>query len=354
MIQLLSFATIAIVAILSIKGLRRPGVMLALLWSTYAIEQVAQQGASFLLVRSWLMNVALAGMTLLAVFRAFLSGKTKGFSPTTAHVLIGGLFLQCILSYTWSIAPSDTYYILTKNAPYIFAFAVLAPFCALNYREVDTAIKTIVHFGAILLIVLAFSEYGKNGRGVVLQLADGRLAEANPLAAATFGGYVSICAIFYMYTKRSQPTLQKAFYSVIILLGVFVIIRSGSRGQLIALFASSLLWLPITAKVAAKRSSIIAVAIAGVIAIGSWFYVSNSGSYRWDLDTVSDSGSGRIAQTLFVIESMLEEGPSAWILGLGNSASYSLIGGYPHNVPGEVLAEEGILGFMLYLSPIHI
>ena len=44
--------------------------------------------------------------------------------------------------------------------------------------------------------------------------------------------------------------------------------------------------------------------------------------------------------------------PDTLVFGLGNSASYDphILGFYPHFVPLEVLAEEGLIGFGLYLA----
>ena len=57
---------------------------------------------------------------------------------------------------------------------------------------------------------------------------------------------------------------------------------------------------------------------------------------------------GRYENSIILIEYWLNGGISV-IVGLGNSASYELIGIYPHNVLVEVFCEEGIIGGSLYL-----
>ena len=60
--------------------------------------------------------------------------------------------------------------------------------------------------------------------------------------------------------------------------------------------------------------------------------------------------SDRLRQGLFLLELWFDS-PQTIIFGLGNSASFDprILGMYPHFVPLEILAEEGLAGFGLYL-----
>ena len=349
MIQLLSLCIILVLGILMLRGIFRPGIMLALMWATYAIEQVLQQSIPIFLSRSWLINVALTLFTGAAVARAFLSHQYRGFVFSAAHLWMVALYLLTALSYFWSISPEFAGVKLEKYAPYIVAFAFVAPFCAFNQKQIQSAIDVTNYFGGLILVALAFGSFGR--RGAVLETVQGQDIEANPLAAATFGGYVVICSVFSLYSDRSRNAIVFAIRIGIALLGIYTIIRSGSRGQLIGVMIACFLWLPITARMAAKRSTILAYIFAIVLAGSAVFlidYLELAG--RWSQDLVEQHSSGRFQQASHCIQKMWEAGPTAWLFGLGTSACYELIGGYPHMVPGEVLAEMGIVGFFFYLA----
>jgi hypothetical protein len=74
----------------------------------------------------------------------------------------------------------------------------------------------------------------------------------------------------------------------------------------------------------------------------------NRGS-RWSEEGAKEDVSGRLNNAIRLVQ-LAYESPETTLLGLGNSASYDprILGIYPHFVPLEVLAEEGIIGFALY------
>jgi len=74
----------------------------------------------------------------------------------------------------------------------------------------------------------------------------------------------------------------------------------------------------------------------------------NRGS-RWSEEGAKEDVYGRLNNAIRLVE-LAYKSPQTTLLGLGNSASYDprILGIYPHFVPLEVLAEEGIIGFGLY------
>lgn len=91
MTQVLVICVVAILIILMLRGINRPGIMLALMWATYVIEQVILQNP-FFLSRSWLTNVLLTLATTAVVGKAFLKGSYTGLKPTSGHILIALLY----------------------------------------------------------------------------------------------------------------------------------------------------------------------------------------------------------------------------------------------------------------------
>jgi hypothetical protein len=70
---------------------------------------------------------------------------------------------------------------------------------------------------------------------------------------------------------------------------------------------------------------------------------------RWSGQSAQEDVSGRLTNAIFLVR-LAYESPETVLIGLGNSASYDprILGIYPHFVPLEVLAEEGLIGFGLY------
>lgn len=347
MITLYAIAVTIAGFILAFRGLKHPGLLLGLLWSIYAFEQVAQISVPIFAQRPWLINVSITGLTAVAVLRCFFEGRFSNYRITGAHLLAGLLLILCFISYLWSISPSDTVFFLKRNLPYIFAFAVLAPLCGHDVKQIELATSTVLYFGLFILIGLAIGPYSL--RGLEIQIA-GRYVEANPLAAASFGGYASICSIYYLYKTKSKDFWFNAIHVAICILGLYVIVRSGSRGQLIAVVLATAIWLPITAQFAVRKSILTSIILIAAIGFGAIYLVGKVNSTRWRDDLMGDATSGRIEQTAYLIEQSFESGSLHIFFGLGNSASYQVIGGYPHNVPGEVLAEEGFVGLLLFVG----
>src|SRR4029077_14036120 len=75
---------------------------------------------------------------------------------------------------------------------------------------------------------------------------------------------------------------------------------------------------------------------------------------RWSEQSAQEDISGRLNNAMFLVR-LAYESPETVLIGLGNSASYDprILGIYPHFVPLEVLAEEGLIGFGLYAMIIY-
>jgi len=131
--------------------------------------------------------------------------------------------------------------------------------------------------------------------------------------------------------------------------------KSGSRGQVIGMIFVVLLLLPMKYTNISSSKKLMYVlfgiaAIFGAVTLG----VSNSDlGGRWEQTQLETHGLARVFAALDLLKIWVND-PVAIIFGFGNSSSYALIGGYPHNVPAEILGEEGILGFTLYISILYV
>ena len=169
------------------------------------------------------------------------------------------------------------------------------------------------------------------------------------MAVASYAGYVGICSLFSVYGRKFSPVV--AIKIGIFILCTFVIIKSSTRGQLIALTLVCFIWLPIIAKASLNRSTVVAffgAAIVASVIIYTVYQFKDSG--RWRAEQIETASDGRFEMTYTLLKYWGNSGIGAWIFGLGSSSSFKVVGFYPHNVPVEVLAEEGVLGLCLYLS----
>ena len=333
---------------LGFRGLKMPGILLALIWGLYAFEQVAQSAVPQLLAVPWFINVFFIGLAALAIANKYFSSVSfRQMRLTKAHVYVVLLFGTAYASILWTISPSFTSTFLKSSLPYLGGFVVIAPFCVFDEKQVDYAISTMVYFGALVLMAVAMGNYGYRG----LQLTvNGQVTEANPLAIASFGGYVVICTVFLLYLKKYSSPVKNILHLAIIGLGLWVIVRSGSRGQLLAVVAACGIWVPITAQMSTRKSTIMAILMAVGVGFAASYFVQKMNSARWERVHLDTATEGRFDQTLYLIDYWANSSGVNIMLGLGSSASYYVVGGYPHNVPGETLAEEGLLGFFFLIG----
>ncbi|HEU4684704.1 MAG TPA: hypothetical protein VFS39_09420, partial [Nitrospira sp.] len=70
---------------------------------------------------------------------------------------------------------------------------------------------------------------------------------------------------------------------------------------------------------------------------------------RWSERSAQESVAGRLSNAMLLLR-LAYQAPDTVLFGLGNATAYDprVLGIYPHFVPLEVLAEEGLVGFALY------
>jgi hypothetical protein len=238
-----------------------------------------------------------------------------------------------------------------EELPYQVTFILLVPLLIQETEDFSIALRWLLYIGGPLVVVLlVFGHWGIRG----IYVGDAKWEnETNPLALAGMAGTMAAVALFLRASKSSilSLILRLALLSV----GLLLIVRSGSRGQLIAAVVASLLMTPVAFKFTSLRG--LAAATTGVCVIGASIVFGLAqliagmgfGEERWNgANSLADAAIRW--DNIGALLSAWNKGPATIIFGLGNSASFdpSIIGFYPHNVPAEVLGEEGLLGFLLY------
>ena len=80
-----------------------------------------------------------------------------------------------------------------------------------------------------------------------------------------------------------------------------------------------------------------------------WLLQKMSMSDRWSSRYLAQGQDARLDLISKMVKAYANDGPMTWFVGLGNSSSYKIIYNYPHNLPVEVLTEEGAIGLTLLL-----
>lgn len=314
---------------------------------SFVMEQLLQANIAIFRSQPFLFNAAatcilISGVCVkLAIHRPDFRSYFKRASP------ILGLYAYAYMTPLWSIDPDESLHWLLRFAPYVLINLLVAPFIITNVKELRKTLEWVFWIGfPTLLAIAATVDWGVRGVAV-----DDGGQELSPLAVAELAGALALIVLFL-------PILPVRIWLfvrwLIALLCVLIAVRTGSRGQVIGVaivFSIVYTWIiqPTGGRIALTLLLISLAATVVAIAVKD----APSG-YRWDPEHVEAGLQDRLNMIGALLDHWASSGPFHLLFGLGNSASYSSatpgIDIYPHFVPAEVLAEEGLIGFAMYLA----
>jgi hypothetical protein len=259
------------------------------------------------------------------------------------------LFAFAFASTLWSFDPRYVWSNVWMPAlPKLVFFVALAPL--LIYRPADLRhglIATLL-LGS-LLIALMFTTATWSGRGVLYETGaiyvNGRLKiETNPLAIGTTGATVALIATLLNF--GGMAFVLRLLRWGLVALGMAVVFRSGSRGPVAGAVIAGLVALPISRRIRNWRGFAATVFGVLMVALTTYGLFTYFGEGRWSAASIDYDV--RMAAATRLLDTWLES-PLAWVVGLGNSASFSpqIYGFYTHVIPVEILCEEGLIGVIL-------
>ena len=330
---------------LAIAGVFRPGFLLVLVVSFFIVEQIyAYRFSSNYLSNRKFIDL-LTGFVVLSIL--LWRGRISLLRFQGASVYGNILFVFCIASAAWSISQDITVERWLEVLPLTVLCAVLGPLCIETSSDLKDFLFGFMVLGFIACLIYAFGD--RSGRGLALETNVGN-AELGPLAAAQFAGIYSIACTFAIFLTR-PPLAAKVVFVFGALLGVYVNASTGSRGQLLALAPIMVLILPSTISRRKVSVSSFVALIAGVLLCYVAYEVVIEFGFddRWKASHIESGISSRTEMIERLIVAFAESGPSAWLLGLGSSSSYTVAGFYCHVVAIEVITELGLVGFAIYL-----
>jgi hypothetical protein len=350
MIGLSAYAAIA--GGLFIALWKYPAVALAGVFCMFGLEQWGQATTTFFAQYHTATNYLIGGILVLALM---VQGMRKGFSLLVGYPTVGwltlALFLYAFASMQWAPRSDISLDIWASRWPYVVTFIVLSPLLITQSRDLRATNIGLLVVGGLLTILLLFFVTWDNRR-IVMGHDLG-----NPLAVSTMAAMVVLIAV--LSDPWPESRLWVPLKWTLVALCLVLVVRSASRGQLFGTLLVSVACWPISRRLAnVKQFVILGLVVALLGGATSWAIdeysseqMNGARGSRWNEQAAQEDFSGRLNNAMFLVR-LAYESPVTVLLGLGNSASYDprILGIYPHFVPLEVLAEEGLIGFGLYLT----
>lgn len=342
-------AYIFIMAALLVRVLKDPAAVLTLVPNLFGLEQWAQASHGFFLAHSSFTNIVAGCFVLLAVAVHMSKGQLRG---VWVHGVTGPLvvlFVYAFVSTFWAPPAAASGARFIEAFPYLVTLVLLVSLTVQEPRDLGVALRSMMMFGAVLAIaLLVFVEW--EGRRVLFGVdSRGESVAGNPLAVGTLGGTLLLLGVLYR-PERSR-LLTQVLRGVVVLLGLALVVRSGSRGQLMgALALGSVFWFVAHSSRHLFKPllglSMLALLLTLTSVVKDLFWADDA---RFAADRVEGDYAGRLDAAAILLERWLDS-PFSMFFGLGSSASYDpvILGGYPHVVPAEVLGELGLVGFGIY------
>jgi hypothetical protein len=332
---------------------RYPAVALAGVLCMFGLEQWGQATTPFFAQHQTVTNIILGGLLALALVIQFFR---HGFNLFSGYPGVGWLtivlFLYAFLSAQWAPRADLSFKLWASAWPYVVTLVVLSPLVIANPADMVYANKALLLIGGLLTPLLLFLVKWE-GRQIMLGQESG-----NPLVVAVMAGMVALVAILADPWKGNKLWLPIKW--ILVALCLALIVRSGSRGQLFSVLLVALLCWPLSHGLSsAKQFGVLAFLVA-FIGLTTNYALSEfwaqqeayyAGGNRWSEKAMEGAMSGRFHDAIALVQLCYRE-PGSILFGLGNSAAFDprILGIYPHFVPLEILAEEGLIGFTLFCA----
>jgi hypothetical protein len=332
-----------------LAALWRPPVSIAAILCIYGLKQWGQTSSSWLAAHGTFTNFAIGVIVLIALAVRAMRGKCVLCNVRASTATVIALYLYAFLSVLWTPRPDLALDMWAMGTPYVLTAVLLAPLAVSDSEDLYSGYFGLLIFGGVLVFaLLLFAKWGD--RGVLISGVG--TDETNPLAIANLGGAVAGAAMF-LRTRRF-PVVSWTLRLLLVAASLALVVKSGSRGQLVATLATLVLMLPVAFNLSQMRGLVpilIAVAVVGFAAqYAAQQYIRHDDD-RWSQSDAASATSERwkMCQALL---SHWAESPGTMLVGLGNSAALDpdVVGFYPHDVPIETLGEEGVLGLAIYLG----
>jgi len=253
------------------------------------------------------------------------------------------LFLYAFISVLWSPEDANALAFWGDSWPYIVAAIILAPLTIRNLNDCENVQKWVILYGGVLITLFAYVPKWGN-RALMI---NGVESLGLPLALSMLSGFILIAAV--LTVKKNIVSIAIVF--IVSISTLFVMIKTGSRGQFLFALLSIVIVAPFTWKAAASKNFFSIIVVVTLLGYAASYIFSTTGllTERWTYNELSEDAFGRLDMAFRLLGFWFSD-PFNILFGLGNSASFSIeyIGIYPHIVILEVLGEEGLIGMSFF------
>ena len=317
----------------------------------FGVEQFFQTRSAIFLDRSQIVNLGVGVVAVLAA-TSWLAGNLHRFKMDKIQIACLALVLFSQVSQFWTIAPKAfAQHYSREPLPYYVLYLLVAPILTQGKRAIRSGVWATLYIGIpLVFLIVFFVEW--SGRGIALAkpvMEKGQLRlYTPPLALASLASFVGIMCV----VLKPKNTLWKVVHVVTFALSSYIVYRTQSRGQLVALGFVTLIFYPIANQ--ASRLKGLFFTLAGFVIIGLSLYLVFSyfdlgGVNRWNESSIRRATEGRVYMVTALLDSWYQSGPFHMMFGLGSAAGWKTSGFAVHNFPAEMLGELGLVGFSIYL-----
>jgi hypothetical protein len=341
---------LVVVACLYGVTVKHPGAACGYVLAGTALEQCAQAFVPMANQQDTLCNYLTAGAVLSGLLARVLQDGASLPRLRSSSLWVLALLGYCYLTVTWSIFPATTMATLNRSIPYLVTFVGMAPLLVRADRDLRDCLVALLFSSLVALgLLLMFAEWG--GRGVILP---GKSAESNPLALAEAAGCLLIVTSFAPIREALSPKVRSALLAAAVVVTALVFLRTASRGQVLAAVVATLAF---SWRQRGGAWIIVAMGIGGLLLAVLLPEEVARNAERWDPEQMRAAvDSGRVGEADRLLTFWAHADVLHQVFGLGHATAQDprLLGNYPHVVPAEVLAEEGMFGAVLFAATIVV
>lgn len=343
----------SVIATLSVGSLKRPAFSLGAILCMFGLEQWGETKISFIATHSSFSNYLSFAIVAIGITLQLYRGRHPRLCNGPIHLCIALLFMYSFTSLFWTPIPTFAILEWRTQFPYVLLVLVVLPMLIHDESDArDGLMGTLITGGILAFCLTFFVEWGY--RSIVSDVSAAGVVRL-PLAMAQMGAYVFILAIML----RGRGVLNALISLCLIAISLTLVVKTGSRGQLIAMLASGLAFAPMARGQVLSRGYVAIFLIGIMAALAVWWMLPGlSGSLsmgesdRFSTERAVGDYEGRLVAAGMLLDHYLASGIGGMIFGLGSSASFSpqIVGFYVHIVPIEILCELGIVGAVLLLA----
>ena len=347
---------LGVVAVLLVGSIRRPAFALGAFLCMFGLEQWGAAKIGFVASHGSFTNYLALIIVMIAFgVRLFRRGGLRLINGPT-HVLAILLYLYAATTLLWTPAYGVAMEEWKAQTPYLLFSVILLPLLIQNTDDAMEGLLGTVIAGAILAAALAFLvDWGY--RRIESDVSAGETIDL-PLSIAHLGAIVFVIGVLFFRWRGAAALVALGLVAI----SVILVIKTGSRGQLISMVVSAMLFLPISRGWSLSRGTLVGLVAAALAIVVIWTILPDLANLlstqegRFDTERAVDDYEGRIARASRLLDVYLSSGVLGLLFGLGSSASFAphVVGFYTHIVPIEILCELGVVGFLLFVGALGL